>query len=50
MSVDEAIKEMPIAFNINMLVADKNGNAVLVETLDGRKAVKKIDAASTDNI
>lgn len=50
-SVDEAIswtKEMPIAFNINMLVADKNGSAALIETLDGRKAVKKVDAASSE--
>lgn len=50
-SVDEAIswtKEMPIAFNINMLVADKSGNAALVETLDGRKAVKKINTASPE--
>ena len=50
-SVDEAIawtKEMPIAFNINMLVADQSGSAALIETLDGRKAVKKIDATSPE--
>ncbi len=50
-SVDEAVKwtkDMPIAFNINMMVADKNGNAALIETFDGRKAVKKIDADSSE--
>lgn len=50
-SVDEAIfwtQEMPIAFNINMLVADKNGSAALIESLNGKKAVKRIDAASSE--
>lgn len=50
-SVDEAIKwtkNMPIAFNLNMMVADKNGNAALIETFDGRKAVKKIDVNSSE--
>ncbi len=49
-SVDEAIrwtKEMPIAFNINMMVADKGGSAALIETVNGIKAVKKIDASSS---
>ena len=39
---------MPIAFNINMLVADKNGSAALIESLNGTKAVKKIDAATSE--
>jgi predicted choloylglycine hydrolase len=39
----EYIKGMPIAFNINMLFADAKGNIALVETLDGRVAVKKGD-------
>ncbi len=34
---------MPIAYNINLLLADKAGHAALVETLDGRKAVKPSD-------
>ncbi len=34
---------MPIAYNINLLLADKSEQAALVETLDGRKAVKPID-------
>ncbi|WP_094604187.1 hypothetical protein SPSIL_036230 [Sporomusa silvacetica DSM 10669] len=45
--VDEAIqwtKKMPIAYNINMLVADKNGHAALIESFNGEKAVKEIDA------
>ncbi len=50
-NVDEAIqwtKAMPIAYNINLMVADKDGNAALIETLDGRKAVKKIDGSTSE--
>lgn len=46
-SVKEAlyyVKDMPIAYNINLLLADKAGNAALFETLDGRKSFKCIDA------
>jgi predicted choloylglycine hydrolase len=49
--VDEAIqwtKQMPIACNINMLVADKSGCAALIESFNGMKAVKKIDAQAKD--
>lgn len=45
--VDEAIqlaKQMPIAYNINLIAADKKGNAALIESLDGKKAIKKIGA------
>lgn len=38
------VKDMPIAYNINLLLADKAGNAALFETLDGRKSFKCIDA------
>lgn len=44
-NVEEAldlVREMPIAYNINLLLADKAGNAALLETLDGRNAVKHI--------
>lgn len=44
-NVEEALdllREIPIAFNLNMILSDKDGNSALVETLDGRKAVKKI--------
>lgn len=43
--VDEALaylEGMPIAFNVNLMVLDKGGHAALVETLDGRTAVKRI--------
>lgn len=43
--VDEALsylKEMPVAYNLNMIVSDKKGCAALVETLDGRMAAKRI--------
>ncbi len=49
--VDEAVKlsmQMPIAFDINMIVADPNGNAALIESFDGKKAIKRIDAASKE--
>ena len=44
-NVDEAlayIKDMPIAYNLNMLLTDEGGHIALVETLDGRMAVKRI--------
>lgn len=50
-NVEEAIqwtREMPIGFNINMLVADKSGEAALIETFNGVKAVKKIDGLSEE--
>ncbi|WP_267253797.1 C45 family autoproteolytic acyltransferase/hydolase [Clostridium botulinum] len=45
--VDEAIKyvqSVPIAYNINLMVVDKMGNAALIESLDGKKAIKRISA------
>lgn len=44
--VDEALKavlEMPIAYNINLVLADKTGKAVLFETFDGEREWKLID-------
>lgn len=41
---------MPIAFNINLMLLDQAGNAALVETLDGKYEVKKIDAQSSDQV
>lgn len=44
-NVEEALDflaDMPIAYNLNLILADKNSNAALVETLDGRHAVKRI--------
>lgn len=36
------LKEMPIAYNLNMILMDRTGCMALVETLDGRMAVKQI--------
>ncbi|MDR2977541.1 MAG: C45 family peptidase, partial [Streptococcaceae bacterium] len=44
-NVSEALaylKDMPIAYNMNLVLADKDGNAVLFETLDGRSAQRQI--------
>ncbi|MCX7749327.1 MAG: C45 family peptidase [Clostridia bacterium] len=46
-NVEEALylaKQMPIAYNINMIAADKGGNAALLESVDGEKAIRKISA------
>lgn len=44
------LKGMPIAYNINMILADKRGNTALVETLDGRMAVKQLGADSKEQV
>ncbi|MEY8353417.1 C45 family peptidase [Lachnospiraceae bacterium 54-53] len=52
-NVDEALAylvDMPIAYNLNMILMDKAGNAALVETLDGRTAVKQIGPGSTEKM
>ncbi|HCC34994.1 MAG TPA: acyl-CoA--6-aminopenicillanic acid acyl-transferase [Ruminococcaceae bacterium] len=36
------LEGMPIAYNVNLLLMDKAGNAALFETLDGRSAFKRI--------
>lgn len=43
----QALKDMPIAYNINLILADKFGRAALFETLDGKKAVQEIDGTTT---
>lgn len=48
-NVEEALqflKEMPIAYNLNLILLDKSGASALLETLDGRKALKQIDPTS----
>lgn len=43
-TVEEAIdwtKHMPIAYNLNMTLADRSGHGALLETFDGRKAVRR---------
>ncbi len=52
-NVEDAInyvKEMPIAFNLNLLVADKSNRAALMETYDGRFAVKCIDEFTPEQL
>lgn len=47
--VEEAlnlVQKMPIAYNINLLIADASGKAVLYETLDGISAHKEIQQTS----
>lgn len=38
------LKEMPIAANMNLLVADAAGNALVYETVDGRRALREAEA------
>ncbi|BDR80493.1 hypothetical protein N072000002_07490 [Clostridium tetani] len=50
-NVDEALNsvlDMPIAYNINLLLADKTGKVILFETYDGTKAWKMIDATTSE--
>jgi predicted choloylglycine hydrolase len=45
-NVEEVIhwtKDMPIAYNINLIAACPDGSAVLLETFNGKKAYKRID-------
>lgn len=51
-NVEEALKlacDMPIAFNINLYLADSTGRAVLLETLDGHKSYKEISQETKEN-
>lgn len=50
-NVDEVIqwtKDMPIAYNINLIAADPEGSALLLETFNGKKAFKRIDRNTKD--
>lgn len=42
------LKDMPVAYNLNLIVLDREGRCALVETLDGRMAVKTIDSDSVE--
>lgn len=44
------LKEMPIAYNLNMIVMDKEGNAALFETLDGHRVAKEISPDSQEQM
>lgn len=51
--VDDALHYltgMPIAYNLNMILMDKAGNAALYETLDGRAAVKRLGADTPEQM
>lgn len=39
------LKDMPIAFNINLIIADREGHAALFESLDGRSAFRQIGSS-----
>lgn len=46
-NVEEALDfmaEIPIAFNLNLMLMDKSGNIALVEILDGHRGIKKISS------
>lgn len=43
------LKDMPIAYNLNLLLADKANRVVLFETLDGKKAHRELDESSSDH-
>lgn len=43
------LKDMPIAYNLNLLLTDKNNNAALFETFNGVKEVKEIDNTSNES-
>lgn len=42
----EYMKDMPIAYNLNLLILDQTGSAALVETMDGRKSYKILNPDS----
>ena len=44
------MRGMPIAFNLNLMLLDQSGRAALVETLDGRMAVKQIDGSGEQTL
>lgn len=44
----DRLKDMPIAYNMNLILTDKSGHAVLYETLDGRKAYQSIDPSTAE--
>lgn len=46
---DEALsflQDMPVAYNLNLILLDKSGRSALVETLDGTMISRRIDEAS----
>lgn len=51
-NVDEGVKlamRMPIAYNLNLMLADKSGKIAILQCIDGHKDYKIIDATSDEN-
>lgn len=49
--VNESIEyamSVPLAYNINLMIADKFGNAVLIESYNGKKTFKKCDETTKE--
>ena len=44
------LRGMPIAYNLNLILMDKAGNAALFETLNGQAAQKRIDPGSKEQM
>lgn len=44
------LEDMPIAYNLNLLILDKAGAAALVETLDGHRAIRRIGPDSPEQL
>lgn len=44
------LEGMPIAFNMNMMLMDKEQHVALVQTIDGILAIKEIDSTSKETI
>ena len=42
------IEEMPISYNLNLMLVDKSGSIALVETLDGHRAVQQVGHGSRE--
>lgn len=52
-NVEEALvylKDMPIVFNMNMILLDKTDHAALVQTMDGHIAFRQIDTYSQEQM
>lgn len=44
------LKEMPIVFNMNMILLDKTDHAALVQTMNGRVAYRQIDSDNKEKM
>lgn len=44
------LKDMPIVFNMNIILLDKTGHGALVQTMDGQKAFREIDIYSSQQM